>query len=55
MDLVILQEVDEKVDDIYTQLSIYGVYLLVVLLALIWLAWNRYGAAISTVFDAKSE
>eukprot|EP00731_Ephydatia_muelleri_P031747 Em0023g254a len=47
-------ELDEKVGDVYAQLSVYGLYLLVILLVLICLAWSRYGAAISTVFDAKA-
>ncbi|KAL5457082.1 hypothetical protein EMCRGX_G034320, partial [Ephydatia muelleri] len=52
---IMVLELDEKVGDVYAQLSVYGLYLLVILLVLICLAWSRYGAAISTVFDAKAK
>lgn len=41
--------------DIYLQLSVFGLCVFVVLCFLICLAWLRYGAVISTVFDAKSK
>ncbi len=40
--------------DLYLRLACAGLGLLALLCSLIVLAWLRYGAAIATVFDARS-
>ena len=41
-------------EDIYLQLSVYGMVVFVVLCVFIVLCWSHYGAAISSVVDPKS-
>ena len=41
-------------EDIYLQLSVYGMVVFVVLCVFIVLCWSHYGAAVSSVVDPKS-
>lgn len=41
-------------EDIYLQLSVYGIVVFVVLCVFIVLCWSHYGAAVSSVIDPKS-